>query len=76
MWPPLVTLPNVPKSEDPERRSSGRRSQTACQCPAIGGAARWGAGVLGSLHAYGIYRLVYRDTTREEFDRLVDATRP
>jgi predicted nucleic acid-binding protein len=33
-------------------------------------------GVLGSLHAYGIYRIVYRDSTREEFDRLVDAARP
>jgi hypothetical protein len=33
-------------------------------------------GVLGSLHAYGIYRIVYQNSTREEFDRLVDAARP
>jgi hypothetical protein len=33
-------------------------------------------GVLGSLHAYGIYRIVYKNGTREEFDRLVDAARP
>lgn len=33
-------------------------------------------GELGSLHAYGIYRIVYQDSTREEFDRLVDAARP
>jgi hypothetical protein len=33
-------------------------------------------GVLGALHAYGIYRIVYQDSTREEFDRLVDAARP
>jgi len=32
--------------------------------------------VLGSLHPYGTYRIVYRDSTREEFDRLVDAARP
>jgi predicted nucleic acid-binding protein len=31
---------------------------------------------LGSLHAYGIYRIVYQNSTHQEFDRLVDAARP
>lgn len=35
-----------------------------------------GYGVLGSLHAYGIYRIVYANSTRAEFDRLVDGRRP
>jgi hypothetical protein len=26
------------------------------------------SGVLGSLHAYGIYRIVYQGSTRQEFD--------
>jgi hypothetical protein len=33
-------------------------------------------GVLGLLHAYGIYRIVYQDSTRDDFDRLVEAARP
>lgn len=28
-------------------------------------------GVLGTLHAYGIYRIVYANSTRAEFDQLV-----
>ena len=30
---------------------------------------------LGALHAYGIYRLVYSDPTREKFDARVEAYR-
>jgi len=31
---------------------------------------------LRSLHAYGLYRIVYQNSNRREFDRLVDAARP